>query len=689
VSDHWRPAFARWYNSGVVRSGLEAMSLLVATQLGKAYGALDVFEGVHLRVEAGDRIGFVGSNGAGKTTLLRVLAGVEGPSAGAIHRKRGLTIGYLPQDPPPPGEATLRGAMLTVFAKLQTQGDALAELEHELAAAARTQSSSAEDAERYRELLAAYGQAQTEYEVAGGYTYETRIAQVLGGLGFNEDAYAKPVTHLSGGERTRALLAQLLLQEPDLLLLDEPTNHLDLEAVEWLEETLLRWHGALVIVAHDRYFLDKVATRIWDMEFGHLEMYRGNYTAYHGQREARRARQRKEWEEQQEFVEKTEEFIQRNLAGQRTKEAQGRRTRLERFLRDEAIERPREQRQIRLGLTTQIRSGDLVLATKDLVVGYDQPLFYCPDLEVRRGDRVAMIGPNGAGKTTLLRAILGVVPPLGGKIRFGASVEVGYLAQAQAGLRPEQSVLDAILEVRNLPVSQARNFLGQFLFSGDEVYRPIGTLSGGQRSRVALARLTLQGANFLLLDEPTNHLDLASQEILEEVLSQFPGTVLLVSHDRYLVQALATHIWRVAGDELRAYKGNYEEYLRQRAAPDPSATLARVAEPVRAGRTGEQALPVELEQTRLLPDKNENRDGDRERAREERRLRKAAQRQAEQAATLEQGISALEKMLARLSAELEAASLAEDVARVHALGVQYQATDAELGELLNAWAELA
>jgi len=238
------------------------MSLLVATQLSKAYGALDVFEGVDLRVEAGDRIGFVGSNGAGKTTLLRILAGVEAASAGAVHRKRGLTLGYLPQDPPPPGEATLRAAMLGVFAKLQAQGDALAVLEHELAAAARTENNSAEDAERYRELLAAYGQAQTEYEVAGGYTYETRIAQVLGGLGFNEDAHDKLLAHLSGGERTRALLAQLLLQEPDLLLLDEPTNHLDLEAVEWLEETLLHWRGALVVVAHDRYFQDRVRTRI-------------------------------------------------------------------------------------------------------------------------------------------------------------------------------------------------------------------------------------------------------------------------------------------------------------------------------------------------------------------------------------------------------------------------------------------
>jgi ATP-binding cassette, subfamily F, member 3 len=646
------------------------MSLLIATQLGKAYGALDVFEGVDLRVEAGDRIGFVGSNGAGKTTLLRILSGVEAPSTGVILRKRGLTVGYLPQDPPPPGDATLRGAMLSVFARLQAQGAALADLEHELAAAARTQGSSAEDAERYHELLAAYGQAQVEYEVAGGYTYDTRIAQVLGGLGFNEDAHDKPLAHLSGGEQTRALLAQLLLQEPDLLLLDEPTNHLDLEAVEWLEETLLRWHGALVVVAHDRYFLDKVATRIWDMEFGRLEVYRGNYTAYHGQRAARHVRQLREWEEQREFVKKTEDFIQQNLAGQRTKEAQGRRTRLERFLRDEAIERPREERRIRLGLTTEVRSGDLVLATKDLVVGYDQPLFHSPDLEVRRGDRVALIGPNGAGKTTFLKTILAAVSPLSGKIRFGASVEVAYLAQAQAGLRPDQPVLDAILEVRNLPVSQARNFLGQFLFSGDEVFRPIGTLSGGQRSRVALARLTLQGANFLLLDEPTNHLDLASQEILEDVLRRFPGTVLLVSHDRYLVQALATHIWRVAGDELRAYTGNYEEYLRQRAAEQASA----VGPPKAAQPSAERI---------------DNRDGDRERAREERRLRKAVERQAEQAAALESRIRALEETLTRLSAELEAASLAGDVPRVQALGMQYQSTDAALGQMLSAWAELA
>lgn len=640
------------------------MSLLVAAGLGKAFGALDVFSGVDLRIEAGDRVGFVGANGAGKTTVLRILAGAEAPTAGEVVRRRGLTVGYLPQDPPPAGDDTLHGALLRVFDELRGQGAALAELEHRLAEAAARRNGD------YDALLEEYGHAQTAFEVAGGYTYETRIRQVLGGLGFNEDEHDKRLAHLSGGERTRALLAQILLQEPDLLLLDEPTNHLDLEAVEWLEETLLHWRGALVVVAHDRYFLDKVATRIWDMNFGGVETYRGNYSHFHQQRKMRRARQRREWESQQEFIEKTEEFIRRNLAGQRTKEAQGRRTRLERFLHDEALDRPQENKQIRLGLTTQIRSGDLVLATKDLAVGYDRPLFYCPDVEVRRGDRVALLGPNGAGKTTLLKTLLAQVPPLSGKVRFGASVQIGYLAQAQAGLDPDESVLDAILDVQNLPIGQARNFLGQFLFSGDDVFRPIGTLSGGQRSRVALARLTLEGANFLLLDEPTNHLDLDTQEILEGVLQQFPGTILLVTHDRYLVQALATHIWRVAGDELRVYKGNYEEYQRQRAAENE--VKAKVE--TKAEAEANQSAPQESDRTR---------------AREERRQRKAAEKLAEQAAEMEAQIHSLEAKLAALSTQLEAASLAGDVGQIHTLGLAYEATEAEVHRLMHEWAELA
>lgn len=636
------------------------MSLLVATGLAKAFGAHDVFTSIDLRVEAGDRIGFVGANGAGKTTLLRIIAGVEPQTGGDVARKRGLTVGYLPQDPPPARDLTLHAAMLEVFAPVLEQGAALREMEHRLAEAA------ARSAANYEELLELYGHAQTEFETAGGYDYETRIRQVLGGLGFNEEEHDKQLAHLSGGERTRALLAQLLLQQPDMLLLDEPTNHLDLEAVEWLEETLQRWPGGLVIVAHDRYFLDKVANRIWDMNFGRLETYRGNYSSFRTQKEMRLDRARLEWESQQEFIEKTEEFIRRNLAGQRTKEAQGRRTRLERFLKDEAIDRPLDQQQVRLGLTTTIRSGDLVLATKDLAVGYDRPLFYAEDAEIRRGDRVALIGPNGAGKTTLLKTVLGQLPPLQGKVRFGASVEVGYLAQAQAGLDPEETVLDSILDIRNLPLAQARNFLGQFLFRGDDVFRTIGTLSGGQRSRVALARLTLHGANFLLLDEPTNHLDLDTQEILEQVLRQFPGTILLVTHDRWLVQSLATQVWRVDGDELRVYKGNYEEYLKLRAAESSA--------PVKAN--GDENKQAQL-------------DAERERTKEERRQRKAAEKRAEAAAAMEQHIHALEARLGALSNQLEAASVAGDVTKVQRLGMEYQQTDADLHRVMSEWAELA
>jgi ATP-binding cassette subfamily F protein 3 len=639
------------------------MSLLVGQNLGKAFGALDVFQGIDLKIEEGDRIGLVGPNGEGKTTLLRILAGVETPTTGEVVRRRGLCIGYLPQDPPPPGDKTLKAAMLEVFAALRAQGDALAELEHRIASAA------VQASEDYDALLEEYGHAQIAFETAGGYDYEVRINQVLGGLGFNEAEHDKLLAHLSGGERTRALLAQLLLQEPDLLLLDEPTNHLDLEAIEWLEDALTRWKGGIVVVAHDRYFLDKVVMRMWDLAFGRLEAYRGNYTHYHQQREARLERQRREYEEQQEYIAETEEFIRRNLAGQRTKEAQGRRTRLERFLKDEAIDRPIVHKQIHLGLTTHIRSGDLVLLTKDLVVGYDRPLFRCPDLEVRRGERVALIGPNGAGKTTLLKTILGQISPLAGRVRFGASVHAGYLAQAQAGLHPEQTVLDSILEIANLPLAQARNFLGGFLFSGDDVFRKIGTLSGGQRSRVALARLTLQGSNFLLLDEPTNHLDLASQEILEEVLGNFPGTVLLVSHDRYLVQALATHIWRVDGNELRAYRGNYTEYQRLVA-------LGNEVEKVPAESAQGQKPGADLQH-------------DRERARGERRQRKVAEKQAEQVSALEGEVETLEATLRELSALLESASLAGNVEQIHELGLRYQATEKELHRVLEAWAELA
>lgn len=670
------------------------MSVLVAQGLSKSFGALDVFSAVDCRVEHGDRIGLVGPNGEGKTTLLRMLAGMETVSAGQIATKRGLRIGYLPQDPPPAGVRSLWDDVIQVFDDLRAQQLQLAALESALAAT--------QDGEAHDRLLTTYGELQLAFDVGGGYTYELRTQQVLTGLGFSADEYSKPLAVLSGGQRTRALLARLILEQPDLLLLDEPTNHLDLDAVEWLEQTLLEWPGSLVVVAHDRYFLDKVVTRIWDMALGRLEAYRGGYSQYVQQRADRLSARRKEWEAQQEFIAETEAFIRRYKAGQRSKEARGRLTRLDRFKRDELIERPLELKTIRLGLTTDVRSGDVVLRTKNLVVGYvDTPpgangagdgqearrlsrreelahagqapgagwrhehvLVTVPDLEIRRGQCVALIGPNGSGKTTLVKTILEQVKPLRGAARLGASVITGYLAQASAGLNPNQTVLDAILAVENLPLADARNFLGRFLFSGDDVFKPISVLSGGQRSRVALARLTLQGANFLLLDEPTNHLDVASQEILQDVLDRFPGTVLLVSHDRYLVDALADEVWALRAGQLFIYKGGYQGYLRQREI-----------EKVEAAGQRREETPADSGQ-------------ERERMKEERRQRKAVAARAAQATDLETQIHAREAALAEVEQRLAAASHAADVERITALAAEHQAVQAEIETLMAAWAEL-
>ena len=662
------------------------MSVLVAQGLSKSFGALDVFAAVDCRVEHGDRIGLVGPNGEGKTTLLRMLAGLESLSAGQVAFKRGLRIGYLPQDPPLAGALSLWDDAIQVFAELRSQQAQLAALEGALAAT--------QDGEEHDRLLASYGELQLAFDVGGGYTYELRTQQVLTGLGFSAEEYDKPLAVLSGGQRTRALLARLILEQPDLLLLDEPTNHLDLDAVEWLEQTLLEWPGSLVVVAHDRYFLDKVVTRIWEMALGRLDAYRGNYSQFVQQRADRLAARRKEWEAQQEFIAETEAFIRRYKAGQRSKEARGRLTRLDRFKRDELIERPLELKTMSLGLTTDVRSGDIVLRTKNLVVGYvDTPsggngtdarhgdalragqataaawrrehlLVSVPDLEIRRGQCVALIGPNGSGKTTLVKTILEQVKPLRGSARLGASVITGYLAQASAGLNPNQTVLAAILEVENLPLAQARNFLGRFLFSGDDVFKPISVLSGGQRSRVALARLTLQGANFLLLDEPTNHLDVASQEILQDVLDRFPGTVLLVSHDRYLVDALADEVWALRAGELFIYKGGYQGYLRQREIEKAEATGQRREE-----------TPADTTQ-------------DRERMKEDRRQRKATAARAAQATDLEAQIHAREADLAEVERRLDQASSAADVQRITDLAAEHQAVQVDIESLMAAWAEL-
>ncbi len=644
------------------------MPLITGTDLARSYGPNDIFEGISVSVPHGARIALVGPNGSGKTSLLRILAKLDEPTRGTVTHARGLRVGFLPQEAQLLhfSGRTLWDEMLLAFKEVIRQEVKLADLAEKLAA-------NPSDAG----LLRLYGEAQARLESMGGYDYTARVGQVLSGLGFDGADFQRPLAQLSGGQKTRALLARLLLEESDLLILDEPTNHLDIQAIEWLEAWLKGFRGGVLVVSHDRYFMDSVVDHIWELVFGRLEEYRGNYSQYVQQREARHAFLLGEFERQQEFIAREEEYIRRNIAGQNSRQAQGRRKRLERFLHDEALVRPREQRTIRLNLKARHRSGDKVLATKNLVVGYrdDQaPLFAVPDITLYRGECAALIGPNGVGKTSFLKTILGQLAPLEGEARLGASVEIGYLAQAHEGLRQENTVLEEILSVHDMSIAEARNYLATFLFIGDDVYKPVSILSGGERGRVALAKLALGGANLLLLDEPTNHLDIPSQEILEAVLADFGGTILLVSHDRYLIRNLGTQIWalhvpRRAGEgqtEMVVYEGSYDEYVAWREGRTVAVPTTRPKE--EAGgkaprRTPNSSKPASKPQLSAFE-----------------RRRRLAQ--------IEEQIHRLEVEMVNLTGALEEASSNGNVAEVARLGEAYSRTEAQLNGLMGEWETL-
>ncbi len=703
------------------------MSLLSASGLAMRFGADDLFAGVGVQVPHGARIGLVGPNGIGKTTLLLILAGEVAPSAGSLALAKGARLGYLKQEAMAAfgdREGVLYDEMLAPFASLRADEAELAALEHAMATPSADAAADAARVERY-------GRLQAAFEHAGGYSYPTRIRHVLLGLGFPEAVWRQPLAQLSGGQKTRALLARLLLEAPDLLILDEPTNHLDIAAIEWLEGTLAGWPGAVIVVSHDRFFLDRVVNQIWELGRGGLESYRGNYSAYVQQREARWALRRKQYKAVKERFEKELDYIKRFIDSQNTAQAVGRLRRLGREVEaihaggieaaaaiegkgwaratgeldmarasmnvDHVAMRVAQLREpsgalerIHLAPKPGPRGPDIVLRTHGLTVGYPgAPLVAVPDLELRRGGRVAVLGPNGSGKTTLLRTVLGQLPPLAGSARLGENVAVGYFAQARDDLDDGATVLDTLLGRSRFSPGEARNYLAGFLFREDDVFKRVAALSGGERGRLALAVLALGGANLLVLDEPTNHLDIQAQEVLEEVVRGFQGTVLLVTHDRYLVDRLATMLWWVGEGRLTVHDGGYADW---------QARQSGAVAPARDGRAGSRAAgppaPAPARGGPAGASVGEDRDaalvdGVRRAAAvgPPPRSKNELRRLAERVAALEDAIASAEARVAQHTEAIQRASEAGDVEGLREATVALAAAEAEVGGRMAEWEE--
>jgi ATP-binding cassette subfamily F protein 3 len=614
------------------------MSLISVNNVSMSFGASDIFEDVSCLAYPGERIGLVGRNGAGKTTLLRVLAGLEQPSTGQRRLSRETSVMLVEQIPPHSNaHTTVRQEALGALSHIL---NLTAEMEQAAEAMAAGDDAAGE---RYAHLL-----ERLEHE--GGFSYESQLSQVLKGLGLDESEWDKPISSLSGGQRNRLAIAKALLFGPDVLLMDEPTNHLDLRGLQWLEGFLNRWPGTVIVTSHDRYFLDAIATRIWHLDLGRLKTYPGNYSKFEDLRAAEVERQQKEYEAQREVIAKEEAFIRRYGAGQRAREAKGREKRLNRL---ERIQAPQRSRTASLSFAAT-RSGDIVLRSEAPGVGYaGRTVLRVPELDLYRGERVALIGPNGAGKSTLLKTIAGELAPVEGSLRTGAAVSVGHYWQEAENLDLAATVLDDLLRDSSLELQQARDMLGHFLFSGDEVDKRVSMLSGGERSRLALAKLVLSQGNLLLLDEPTNHLDIPAREALEDALVDYTGTLIFASHDRRLIARIATRLWVIEDGRLVALEGTLEEYDASRA-------------PVKASDR-----PVEAPRSRRAMSKNR-----------ERELQ-------EQVAVLETAIEQQESLIDELGAQINEASETGNIDAVLDLGARYDAAQLRLDRMLEEWTQLA
>ena len=573
LSFAWRAPACRLKDSAVGRAAQsvtnDAMGTVNIQNVSKQFGGQIVLDNVSVELHSGEIVGMVGPNGAGKTTLFRLITGQIEPDLGTVTRSRGMDVGYLSQEPEVGLDNTLHDEVLSVFADvfaLERKQQALSE-----------QMASRHDGPELDELMKQYDRVTAEFIAAGGYTFEQRLNEILGGLGFTEADRALPMAALSGGQKCRAALAKLLLQDTSYLLLDEPTNHLDIDAVRWLEKFLAGHHGGAAIVSHDRYLLDRLVQRVIEVEHTRLTSYPGNYTNYVHVRKLRELTQQRQYQKDKAFIDKEQAFITKHMAGQRTKEAQGRRKRLERRLEQSefVLEKPDAKRSIKLDFTaanqgperrqTGLQKGRTIVEVNGAAKRYgEKALFEDLSLEIDTGQRFGITGPNGTGKTTLLRLILGEVAADAGRIEVDAKAMIGYYAQEARDLDPGGTVLSEILAVRpGFDEQTARSFLARFRFTGNDVFKSVGNLSGGEQSRVRLCKLILESPNVLILDEPTNHLDIPSREAFEQALEDYPGTIIAVSHDRYFLDRIVRRLLVMRAGEHAQYNGNYSDYIRE------------------------------------------------------------------------------------------------------------------------------
>ena len=641
------------------------MILVQANDIKKSYGTDVILDGVSIVVQDRERVGLIGVNGAGKSTLLKIIAGEITADSGSIHIGKTTTVGYLAQTSQNDSSQTIWDEMITVFADVHRIEAKMRELEKQMA-----EPEYYEDEAKYAQLTELYARLTQEFTDKNGYAVDAKVRSILHGLDFPEEMHGRLVNSLSGGQKTRLQLGKHLLTQPDLLILDEPTNYLDIRTLTWLEDYLKSYPGALLMVSHDRYFLDSLITVIYEMERGNTRRWKGNYSQFLEQKAADLEQQQKRFDQQQAEIAKMEDFIQRNIArATTTKRAQSRRKMLEKI---ERIDRPiLTQEQARFSFNIDRQSGNDVLRVEDVSLGYgEKVLSKHINLEVFRGERIALIGPNGIGKTTLLKAINKKLAPLSGRIRLGTNVSIGYYTQEQEDLNKTKTVLDELWDTYpQLEQTRVRSVLGNFLFSGDDVQKPVSSLSGGEKARVALAKLMLLNANFLILDEPTNHLDLLSKEVLENALDDYPGTLLFISHDRYFVNRLATRVVELSADGVVSYLGNYDDYLEKLAQ-------------IEADKKAQEAVTVTKAKVEAPLDDHQLR---RQMEKEQKRIEK---KRLERLGHVETRIAELEDVIQTIEQEL----CEPDVFNDHELAAkktdELQNAKTELDQLMEEWAEL-